>query len=91
MKKIVFFACMMASAMMANAQEVDKEKVQTQAEAAAEAKKALKEVDTGDKIWKFSGDPVVRNLPASAGAWVRFLFCEDSTFVGATKPGSHSY
>ena len=37
----MFFACMMTSAMMANAQEVDKEKVQTQAEAAAEDRKSV--------------------------------------------------
>ena len=69
MKKIVFFACMMASAMMANAQEVDKEKVQTQAEAAAEAKKALKEVDTGDKIWKFSGVTGLNAAATSLSNW----------------------
>ena len=69
MKKIVFFACMMASAMMANAQVVDKEKVQTQAEAAAEAKKALKEVDTGDKIWKFSGVTGLNAAATSLSNW----------------------
>lgn len=69
MKKIVFFACMMASAMMANAQEVDKEKVQTQAEAAAKAKKALKEVDTGDKIWKFSGVTGLNAAATSLSNW----------------------
>ena len=69
MKKIMFFACMMASAMMANAQEVDKEKVQTQAEAAAEAKKALKEVDTGDKIWKFSGVTGLNAAATSLSNW----------------------
>ena len=69
MKKIMFFACMMTSAMMANAQEVDKEKVQTQAEAAAEAKKALKEVDTGDKIWKFSGVTGLNAAATSLSNW----------------------
>ena len=69
MKKIMFFACMMASAMMANAQEVDKEKVQTQAEADAEAKKALKEVDTGDKIWKFSGVTGLNAAATSLSNW----------------------
>ncbi|MBQ4448935.1 MAG: DUF3078 domain-containing protein [Prevotella sp.] len=68
MKKIMFLACMMA-ATMAHAQEVDKEKVQTQAEAAAEAKKALKEVDTGDKIWKFSGVTGLNAAATSLSNW----------------------
>jgi len=69
MKKIVFVACIIASTMTANAQEVDKEKVQTQAEAAAEAKKALKEVDTGDKIWKFSGVTGLNAAATSLSNW----------------------
>ena len=64
----MFLACMMA-ATMAHAQEVDKEKVQTQAEAAAEAKKALKEVDTGDKIWKFSGVTGLNAAATSLSNW----------------------
>ena len=54
--------CMMV-AMTASAQDVDKTKVQTQANAAAEAQKGLKEVDTGEKVWKLSG---VTGLNAAA-------------------------
>lgn len=54
MKKILIAACMMA-ATTAYAQDVDKAKVQTQAAAAAAAKDDLKKVDTGEKVWKFSG------------------------------------
>ena len=58
--------CMMA-AMTAHAQEVDKSKVQSQANAAADAQKDLKKVDTGEKNWKFSG---VTGLNAAAtGLW----------------------
>ena len=68
MKKIMFLACMMAS-MMAHAQEVDKEKVQTQAEAAAKALKDLKKVDTGDQIWKFSGVTGLNAAATSLSNW----------------------
>ena len=62
MKKILIVACVMA-AMVANAQEVDKKKVEKQAAAAADAKNDLKKVDTGEKDWKLSG---VTGLNASA-------------------------
>lgn len=62
MKKILFIVCVMA-AMVANAQEVDKKKVEKQAAAAADAKNDLKKVDTGEKDWKLSG---VTGLNASA-------------------------
>lgn len=62
MKKIMIALCMVA-AMTANAQNVDKAKVQKQANAAAAAKNDLKKVDTGDKTWKFSG---VTGLNAAA-------------------------
>lgn len=68
MKKIVLFACMLA-AMTANAQEVDKAKVQKQANAAAAAQGDLKKVDTGDKVWKFSG---VTGLNAAATGLVNW-------------------
>jgi hypothetical protein len=69
MKKIAFVACMIASTMVANAQEVDKEKVQTQAEAAADAKKDLLKVDTGEKIWKFSGVTGLNAAATSLSNW----------------------
>lgn len=53
----------MMVAMTANAQDVDKAKVENQAKAAADAQKDLKKVDTGDKNWKFSG---VTGLNAAA-------------------------
>ena len=53
----------MMAVMTANAQDVDKTKVQKQATAAADAQKGLKEVDTGEKEWKFSG---VTGLNAAA-------------------------
>lgn len=62
MKKIMLIACMMA-VMTANAQDVDKTKVQKQANAAADAQKGLKEADTGEKNWKVSG---VTGLNAAA-------------------------
>ena len=68
MKKIMFLACMMTS-MMAHAQEVDKEKVQTQAEAAVEAKKDLLKVDTGEKVWKFSGVTGLNAAATSLSNW----------------------
>jgi len=55
-------ACMLATG-LAHAQEVDKSKVQTQANAAASAQADLKKVDTGEKAWKLSG---VTGLNAAA-------------------------
>lgn len=54
MKKILLTLCLMAG-LTASAQEVDKSKVQNQANAAAGAIGDLKKVNTGDKAWKFSG------------------------------------
>lgn len=68
MKKILIFACMMAS-LTAQAQVVDKAKVQQQANAAAAAKSGLKSVDTGEKVWKFSG---VTGLNAAATGLVNW-------------------
>lgn len=68
MKKILAIACMMA-AVSAGAQEVDKAKVQDQANAAANAQKDLKKVDTGEKAWKFSG---VTGLNAAATGLVNW-------------------
>lgn len=51
------------AAVAANAQDVDKAKVENQAKAAADAQKDLKKVDTGEKEWKFSG---VTGLNAAA-------------------------
>ncbi|MBQ0048718.1 MAG: DUF3078 domain-containing protein [Bacteroidales bacterium] len=53
----------------ATAQEVDKGKVQAQANAAADAQKGLKEVDTGEKVWKISG---VTGLNAAATGLVNW-------------------
>ena len=68
MKKILILACVCA-AMTAHAQDVDKAKVQTQAAAAAAAKDDLKKVDTGEKVWKFSG---VTGLNAAATGLVNW-------------------
>lgn len=68
MKKILVMACMMV-AMTAGAQEVDKNKVQSQANAAAAAQGDLKKVDTGEKLWKFSG---VTGLNAAATGLVNW-------------------
>lgn len=68
MKKLMILVCMMA-AMTASAQEVDKAKVEAQANAAADAQKDLKKVDTGDKAWKFSG---VTGLNAAATGFVNW-------------------
>lgn len=62
MKKFLIIVCMMAATMV-NAQEVNKSTVQNQANAAADAQKDLKKVDTGEKLWKFSG---VTGLNAAA-------------------------
>lgn len=68
MKKILIMACMMA-ATMANAQEVNKSTVQSQANAAANAQGDLKKIDTGEKTWKFSG---VTGLNAAATGLVNW-------------------
>ena len=80
MKKIMFLACMMTS-MMAHAQEVDKEKVQTQAEAAVEAKKDLLKVDTGEKVWKFSGVTGLNAAATSLSYMYSFLPSADSNLL----------
>lgn len=67
-KSILVMMCALAS-MTVNAQEVDKAKVQSQAQAAATAKDDLKKVDTGDKEWKFSG---VTGLNAAATGMVNW-------------------
>lgn len=68
MKKLFLLACMMAT-LTASAQDVDKTKVQNQANAAADAQKDLKKVDTGEKDWKFSG---VTGLNAAATGLVNW-------------------
>lgn len=54
MKKLFIIALILVAANM-NAQTVNKSTVQAQAQAAADAKKGLKGLDTGEKAWKFSG------------------------------------
>ena len=39
----------------------------------------------------FPGSPVVKNLPAKQGTWVRSLVWEDPTCRGAAKPVHHNY
>ena len=39
----------------------------------------------------FPGSPVVKNLPAKQGTWVRSLVWGDPTCRGAAKPAHHSY
>lgn len=68
MKKLFLLTCMMAT-LTASAQDVDKTKVQNQANAAADAQKDLKKVDTGEKDWKFSG---VTGLNAAATGLVNW-------------------
>ena len=68
MKKMMMMMCMMAT-LSANAQEVNKATVQSQANAAADAQKDLKKVDTGEKVWKFSG---VTGLNAAATGLVNW-------------------
>lgn len=69
MKKIFMLIMMAVSAISVNAQEVNKSTVQSQANAAADAQKDLKKVDTGDKLWKFSG---VAGLNAAATGLVNW-------------------
>ena len=64
----MMLACL-AAAMTAHAQDVDKTKVQSQADAAAAAQGDLKKVDTGDNCWKFSG---VTGLNAAATGMVNW-------------------
>lgn len=68
MKKLVSFVCILM-AVAASAQEVDKAKVQSQANAAASAQADLKKADTGNKVWKFSG---VTGLNAAATGLVNW-------------------
>lgn len=67
-KKIMLVMCAM-TAMTVCAQDIDKAKVQDQAKAAADAQGELKKVDTGDKMWKFSG---VTGLNAAATGMVNW-------------------
>ncbi len=60
---------MACAAVTAGAQEVNKSTVQSQANAAADAQKDLKKVDTGEKLWKFSG---VAGLNAAATGLVNW-------------------
>lgn len=62
MKKLMILVCMLAASSV-HAQDVNKSTVQSQANAAADASKDLKKVDTGEKLWKFSG---VTGLNAAA-------------------------
>ncbi|MCQ2197495.1 MAG: DUF3078 domain-containing protein [Bacteroidaceae bacterium] len=69
MKKLFMLAFMACAAVTAGAQEVNKSTVQSQANAAADAQKDLKKVDTGEKLWKFSG---VAGLNAAATGLVNW-------------------
>ncbi len=68
MKILLIISCFL-TAMSAQAQEVNKETVQKQANAAAAAQGDLKKVDTGEKLWKFSG---VTGLNAAATGLVNW-------------------
>lgn len=68
MKKILVIACLFIG-MTVNAQDVDKEKVQKQAAAAASAQGDLKKVDTGDKDWKFSGTTGLNAAATGLSNW----------------------
>ncbi len=54
-KKFISLALCLLAALTMSAQEVDKAKVTTNAEAAKKAADALKGADTGEKAWKFDG------------------------------------
>ena len=54
-RKFLSLSLCLLAALTLNAQEVDKAKVTTNAEAAAKAGGDLKAVDTGEKAWKFDG------------------------------------
>lgn len=64
-KATLFLALLFLAIMPCLAQDVDKELVAKQAEEAKKAADALKQVDTGDKNWKFSG--VVGTNAAATG------------------------
>ena len=68
-KRTIFLMVCAMVASVAFAQDVDKNKVQTQANAAADAATALKKVDTGEKLWKVSG---VTGLNAAATGLVNW-------------------
>ncbi len=68
MKKFMMMVCMLAATTL-SAQVVDKAKVQSQANAAKSAQDGLKKVDTGEKLWKFSG---VAGLNAAATGLVNW-------------------
>ncbi len=68
MKKFMMIVCMLAATAV-YAQDVDKTKVQSQANAAKAAQSDLKKVDTGEKVWKFSG---VTGLNAAATGLVNW-------------------
>lgn len=65
-KKFLIMLCALAT-LTASAQEVDKSKVQSQANAAAAAQGDLKKVETGNKSWKFTG---ITGLNAAATGMV---------------------
>lgn len=67
-KKLFMIMCAFAS-ITVSAQEVNKATVQSQAKAAADAQGDLKKVDTGEKVWKFSG---VTGLNAAATGMVNW-------------------
>ena len=69
MKKTIMILMCLVGLMTANAQEVNKATVQDQAKAAAAAQGDLKKVDTGEKLWKFSG---VTGLNAAATGMVNW-------------------
>ena len=54
-RKFLSLSLCLFAALTLNAQEVDKAKVTTNADAAAKAGADLKAVDTGEKAWKFDG------------------------------------
>lgn len=69
MRKKVLILMSVLATMTVSAQEVNKSTVQSQANAAAAAKGDLKKVDTGDKLWKFSG---VAGLNAAATGMINW-------------------
>lgn len=54
-KKFISFTLCLIAAMTLSAQQVDKAKVTTNAQAAADAGDALKKLEEGDRPWKFDG------------------------------------
>lgn len=69
MKKTISLILCLCAGMAMHAQDVDKAKVQSQANAAKAAQNDLKKVDTGEKVWKFSG---VTGLNAAATGLVNW-------------------